>query len=196
MSAPASRAALTLSCAEAGADVELGEVALGELSGRVRACARIPVVAELVAGVVDDVHVTHAVSARERALDRGGDLGERLARRGRVDLVADAGNGRRFVPIESAVNQGAESERLIVKIEPPVQSQVPLPLLAAGSVAAVAQRSHRGCSDIAASRPVFWAAVVNDLVPAASVVSVIAVRDAQARVIWFVTKRPCCATSS
>src|SRR5436190_23371353 len=75
----------------------------------------------------------------------------------------------------SPLNHGAESERLIVKIPPTaLQFHVPSPLLAAGSVSGPGQPSGppTWLHDIAASRPVFSAAVENDCVDAASVVSV------------------------
>ncbi len=97
------------------------------------------------------------------------------------------------------MNHGAESERLIVKIPPTaLQSQVPVPLLAAGSVSGPGQPSGppTWLQDIAASRPVFSAAVENDCVEAASVVSVMRWACVSARITWLVMKRPCSATSS
>jgi hypothetical protein len=104
------------------------------------------------------------------------------------------------VPIVGpAANHGADNERLIVKIPPTaLQFQVPAPLLPAGSVSGPGHPSGppRWLQDIAASRPVFSAAVENDCVEAASVVSVMRCACVSARITWFVTKRPCSATSS
>ena len=72
-------------------DVEASEVALCQLRGWVDPGPLVPVVTELVAGVVDDVDVANAVTIGKRALSGRRDLGEGLAWSRGVDLITDAG---------------------------------------------------------------------------------------------------------
>jgi len=104
------------------------------------------------------------------------------------------------VPIDGpASNHGASSARLTVKIPPTaLQFHVPSPLLSTGSARGPGQPSGPPgwLHDIAASRPVFSAAVENCCELASNVVSVIRCACVSARITWLVTKRPCSATSS
>ena len=178
------------------ADVVRLQVAL-HLPGRVRAV--VPEVAERVAALVDDMRGLDARRGGEGALDCFGDLREPLARDRRVHLIADAGDGRRRAHGEaSALKYGACSERLIVKIPPTAsQFQVPWPWLLLGSLSGPGQPSGPSgwLHDIAASRPVFVASVVNGTLSAASVVSVIGRAWVSALEIAFVMNVPCFSTS-